>query len=59
NEVRSAMYDYPGPKIVSYIYGLGGRDVGTADITRVYDHLLAINKAGKVDSLLNYLGVRE
>ncbi len=59
NEIRSAMYECPAPKVISYIYGLGGRDVGTADVTKVYDHLLAINKTGKVDSLLNYLGVRE
>lgn len=59
NEIRSAMYECAGAKIISYIYGLGGRDVGTSDVAKVYDHLLAINKTGKVDSLLNYLGVRE
>ncbi|NPV70047.1 MAG: pyruvate ferredoxin oxidoreductase [Firmicutes bacterium] len=59
NEIRSAMYDTPGPKILSYIYGLGGRDIGPADVTKVYDDLLEIKKTGRCDSILNYLGVRE
>jgi pyruvate ferredoxin oxidoreductase alpha subunit len=59
NEVRSAMYECPGPKILSYVYGLGGRDVGPADVVRVYDDLLAVNKTGRCDRIFNYLGVRE
>lgn len=46
-------------KVVNYIYGLGGRDVKTSDIEKVYNDLLEITKTGKVDSVYRYLGVRE
>lgn len=60
NEVRSAMFDHSAnTKVISYIYGLGGRDVYTKDIASVYEHLQKIAKSGQVDTLLNYLGVRE
>lgn len=60
HEVRSSLYDVENkPLTISYIYGLGGRDVRTDDIKTVYDHLLKINHSGKVDTLYNYLGVRE
>ena len=38
---------------------LGGRDVKTDDIEFVYNELLKIASTGKVDSVYNYLGVRE
>lgn len=53
-EVRAALYDCPGkPKIVDYVYGLGGRDVGVDDIRVVYEQLMK----GESKSV-NYLGVR-
>ncbi|MFO7154064.1 MAG: pyruvate ferredoxin oxidoreductase [Caldicoprobacter oshimai] len=59
-EVRSAMFDYAkDTKAVSYIYGLGGRDVRTDDIMTVYQDLLEIVRTGEVKSTFNYLGVRE
>ncbi len=59
-EVRSAMFDHArDTKAVNYIYGLGGRDVRTDDIMKVYEDLLEIAKTGKVKSTVNYLGVRE
>ncbi|MCT4612257.1 MAG: pyruvate ferredoxin oxidoreductase [Clostridia bacterium] len=40
NEVRSALYDYEKrPNIINYIYGLGGRDVKSTDIEKVYSDL--------------------
>ncbi len=58
-DVRSAMYDAPGPKMVNYIYGLGGRDVDTEQIAGVYWDLARIAETGKVDAPVSYLGVRE
>ncbi|MCR4427090.1 MAG: pyruvate ferredoxin oxidoreductase [Firmicutes bacterium] len=58
-EVRSAMYDASGPKIVNYIYGLGGRDVTTDHIRSVYSDLAKIADTGRVERALTYLGVRE
>ena len=59
-EVRSAMYDLAiKPKMVNFVYGLGGRDVKMADITQVFDTLTKIVNTGKVENQLTYLGVRE
>jgi pyruvate ferredoxin oxidoreductase alpha subunit len=60
-EITSAMYakGVVSPKVVNYIYGLGGRDVKTDDIEVVFNEVLKIAGSGKVDSVYNYLGVRE
>ncbi len=59
-EVRNALYDLKErPKVVNYIYGLGGRDIGLKEIHSIYEDLQEINRAGKIKSLLTYLGVRE
>ena len=60
-EVTSALYSKGvfGPKVVNYIYGLGGRDVKADDIELVYNELIRIAGSGKTDSVYNYLGVRE
>lgn len=60
-EITSALYAKGvfAPKVVNYIYGLGGRDVRSTDLEIVYDNLLKIASTGKVDSVYNYLGVRE
>ncbi|SEG03173.1 pyruvate ferredoxin oxidoreductase alpha subunit [Caloramator fervidus] len=58
-EVRSAMYGRVDGKIViNYIYGLGGRDVTTAQIEKVYADLFNAIETGKYE-VYNYLGVRE
>jgi pyruvate ferredoxin oxidoreductase alpha subunit len=57
-EVRSALYGRAdGKLVISYIYGLGGRDVTTDSIGEVYDNLLKSVKTGKTE-IYNYLGVR-
>ncbi len=60
-DVTSAMYAKGvfGPKMINYIYGIGGRDVKATDLEYVYNELLKIASTGKVDSVYNYLGVRE
>lgn len=57
-EVRSALYGVADGKIaVSYIYGIGGRDVTTYQIKKVFDDLLN-SKTNGIETY-NYLGVRE
>jgi pyruvate ferredoxin oxidoreductase alpha subunit len=58
-EITSAMYESPvKPKIVNYVYGLGGRDISKEEIDGVYKELQEIIKTGKVKKTYNYLGVR-
>jgi pyruvate ferredoxin oxidoreductase alpha subunit len=58
-DVRSAMYGKADGKVVmSYIYGLGGRDVTTYQIDEVYAALLEAINTGKYEAY-NYVGVRE
>jgi pyruvate ferredoxin oxidoreductase alpha subunit len=60
SEVRSALYDLAiRPKIVNYIYGLGGRDVKVEDIEQVFDGLAKVTTSGKIENLVSYLGLRE
>ena len=60
-DVTSAMYAKGvfGPKVINYIFGLGGRDVKSDDLEYVYNELLKIAETGKVEQVYNYLGVRE
>lgn len=59
-EVTSAMYvkGVTEPKVVNYIYGLGGRDVKADDIESVYNRLSDIAATGNVGEVYNHLGVR-
>lgn len=59
-EVRSALYGAKADtNVISYIYGLGGRDVTMDDIEKVYRNLIDIAKTGKISETYNYVGVRE
>lgn len=59
-EIRSALYDSPTkPKIINYIYGLGGRDVNLDMLRSVYEDLKNMLATGKIDTPIKYLGVRE
>ena len=60
SEVRSSLYDHPNrPKVINYIYGLGGRDLGISHIERVIGDLQKIKETGKIEELITYLTVRE
>ena len=60
SEVKSALYDASKrPLVTNYIFGLGGRDIFPEDIEKVYKDLEKIAKSGKVESRINYLGVRD
>jgi pyruvate ferredoxin oxidoreductase alpha subunit len=59
-DTRSACYGLgEGPKIVNFIYGLGGRDVRVDDIASVYEQLAEIVKTGNPGEIYRHLGVRE
>jgi len=47
------------PKVVNYIYGLGGRDVTPAQIRQAFDDLRQIAETGQTKSLIGYLGLRD
>lgn len=60
NETRSALYNSDkAPKIVNYIYGLGGRDILVEEIEKVFINLEKIKKINKTKSIISYLGIRE
>jgi len=55
-EIRSALYDLPKkPKLINYVYGLGGRDITLEHLHSVFADLKNIDNK----PILNYLGVRE
>jgi len=60
-DITSAMFAQRAmqPKIINYIYGLGGRDVKTSDIESIYSYILDIANSDKSHDVYNYLGVRE
>ncbi|MDP2688877.1 MAG: pyruvate ferredoxin oxidoreductase, partial [Deltaproteobacteria bacterium] len=56
NEVRSALYGLEKrPKVVSRIYGLGGRDYKVKDAVEVFGELAKITATGKVETLQKYI----
>ena len=60
SEVSAALYDAESPpKIINYIYGLGGRDLGLDQIRGVFERLQGIAQGGPVGQKSDYLGVRE
>jgi len=73
-EVKAALYDVlvtqrhttatqfiplGGPKVVNYIYGLGGRDLTNEHVEEVFRELLDIAAGKSVEETWRYLGVRE
>ena len=59
-EIRSALYDYEEkPKIVNYVYGLGGRDIMVEHFKDVAEKLETIAETGKVEEIYSYINLRE
>lgn len=59
-EVRSALYDLENrPKIVNYVFGLGGRDIQVSHFKEVAEKLVRIAETGKVEEIYGYLNLRE
>ena len=60
HEMRHVFYDTPThPHLVSYIYGLGGRDMPPNLINKIYQDLLEIVRMNRVEKLVQFIGVRE
>jgi pyruvate ferredoxin oxidoreductase alpha subunit len=60
NEIRAALYNADKrPPLLSFICGLGGREVTLEDVAKAADMCFAAAKAGKSDSKTHWLGVRE
>jgi pyruvate ferredoxin oxidoreductase alpha subunit len=60
NEIRAALYNADRrPPLLSFICGLGGREVTLEDVAKAADMCFAAAKAGKSDPKTHWLGVRE
>lgn len=60
HEVKSALYDLQEhPKVLSFIYGLGGRDVPPEHIEQAFSELSKVAESGKLEKAVNYLGLKE
>jgi len=59
HEVRSALYDLePRPKVVSFISGLGGREVTLDAVAEMGEILVKASRTGKVEQPTYWIGVR-
>jgi pyruvate ferredoxin oxidoreductase alpha subunit len=60
NEIRAALYNAEKrPPLLSFICGLGGREVTLEDVKKAIDMCYAAAKAGKAEARTHWLGVRE
>ena len=60
HEIRHAVYDLPDrPKLVNYIYGLGGRDTPPYMIDGIYKELQKIAETGEIEKTVQFIGLRE
>ena len=60
NEIRSSLYDYAErPRIVNYVYGLGGRDIKVEHFKEVASKLEKIAETGTVEEIYGYINLRE
>jgi len=60
SDVRTALYDAADrPKVVGYVFGLGGRDLSLDQVASVYERLEHIVQTGEVGPALSYLGLRD
>jgi pyruvate ferredoxin oxidoreductase alpha subunit len=59
HEVRHLLYEAASrPYVVNYIYGLGGRDASPTELRSIYENLQRILQAGRVETPIQYLGLR-
>jgi len=59
-EIRSALYEAKQrPPLADYVYGLGGRDCGPAQLMQVFEDMQKMAVTGAAANRVNYLGVRE
>ena len=60
HEIRHSLYDVADrPRLVNYIYGLGGRDTPPYMIDSIYKELQKIAETGQVENTVQFIGLRE
>ena len=60
NEIRAALYNAERrPPLLSFICGLGGREVTLQDVDKATDCATVPRTSGKSDAKTHWLGVRE
>jgi pyruvate ferredoxin oxidoreductase alpha subunit len=60
NEIRAGMYNADKrPPLLSFICGLGGREVTLGDVEKATEMCFAAARSGKSDAKTHWLGVRE
>ena len=58
--IRHAVYDLPNrPKLVNYVYGLGGRDMPPNLINGIYNDLKKVAETGEIERKVQFIGLRE
>lgn len=59
-ETRSALYDLDTrPKMINYVYGLGGRDITVEHFEGIYNELARIAATGTTGEIYRHIGQRE
>lgn len=59
-EIRSALYDVDKrPRMVNYVYGLGGRDITVRDFIYIYGKLEYIASSRNIGEIYRHIGHRE
>ena len=59
-EIRAALYDLDNrPKVVNYVFGLGGRDAPPELFREAFDELVGLYKGEVKPFIRKYIGVRE
>ncbi len=59
-ELKTAFFDAGlKPKVIDYIYGLGGRDIHFTELEQIMEKTLQAPEPGDLDSRVVYWGVRE
>jgi pyruvate ferredoxin oxidoreductase alpha subunit len=60
NEIRASLYNADRrPPLLSFISGLGGREVTLEDVSKATDMCYSAANSGKSDATTHWLGVRE
>jgi pyruvate ferredoxin oxidoreductase alpha subunit len=60
HEIRHTLYDtHIHPRVVNYIYGLGGRDTSPTQIREIFEALQRILEDQQVGNLVQYVDLRE
>lgn len=57
HEVRS--FAKGDGRLVSYVYGLGGRDITPSDLLTAFSELAVVRQSGELGEVFRYIGLRE